>query len=112
VCYPSHNNSPCCILVHHFIYGKSITLILTYKWSLHWTDCFLQLHLFNSLVLLPLVVMLGWTKQKSQFLCVVTYCWLPWKLNQQAVAQQRTSAEYHSCGKFPHHPPSFAEMVT
>jgi hypothetical protein len=38
--YPSYiNNSSCCILVHHFIYGTSITLILTYKWSLHWTDC-------------------------------------------------------------------------
>jgi hypothetical protein len=27
----------------------------------------------------------------------VTYCWLLWKWNQEAVAWQRTSAEYHSC---------------
>jgi hypothetical protein len=26
-------------LVHHFINTTSITLILTCKWSLHWTDC-------------------------------------------------------------------------
>jgi hypothetical protein len=70
--YHTHiNNSSCCILVHHFIKATSITLILTYKWSLHWTVCFPSAATCSTLVLLPLVVMLGRTQQKSQFVSIV-----------------------------------------
>jgi hypothetical protein len=40
-------------LVHHFINATIITLILTYKWSLHWTDCTSSAAVCSTLVLLP-----------------------------------------------------------